>query len=96
MYMYLSNSTENLSKTIRSSTDTIDDMDTNLVVLHDVLDEEPVGVVPRQEDVLHHVTHALLLEAKVVSAHHRRVDQVKPVNHNADVTYSITNGPTYR
>ena len=43
----------------------------NLVELNDVLDEEAVGVVPGQEDVLQHVSDALLLEAQVVSAHHR-------------------------
>ena len=57
---------------------------TYLVELKDVLDEEAVGVVPGQEHIFEHITHALLLEAKVIRTHHRRVDQVQPVKINAN------------
>mmetsp|Transcript_136691 Transcript_136691/g.291993 ORF Transcript_136691/g.291993 Transcript_136691/m.291993 type:complete len:226 (-) Transcript_136691:1212-1889(-) len=39
-------------------------------------DEEAVGVVPRQEDILHHVSHALLLELQGLGPDHRRVAEV--------------------
>ena len=43
----------------------------------DILHEEPVGVEPWQEDILKHISHAILLELEVVSPHHWRVDEVE-------------------
>ena len=45
--------------------------------LLDVLHEEPEGIVPRQEDVLDDIPHSLLLEAKALSSHNWRVDEVE-------------------
>lgn len=42
-----------------------------------VLDKEPIGVEPREEDVLDDVADAFLLEAKRLGAHDRRVDQIE-------------------
>lgn len=44
----------------------------------DVLDQEAVGVVPGQEDILDNAEHALLLELQRLSMHHRRIYQVEP------------------
>eukprot|EP00160_Parvularia_atlantis_P015540 Unigene4479_Nuclearia_a/m.13690 Unigene4479_Nuclearia_a/g.13690 ORF Unigene4479_Nuclearia_a/g.13690 Unigene4479_Nuclearia_a/m.13690 type:complete len:521 (-) Unigene4479_Nuclearia_a:1533-3095(-) len=43
-----------------------------------VLHKEAVRVEPRQEHVLNHVLHALLLEPQRLGAHDGRVDQVQP------------------
>ena len=53
---------------------------THLFELNDILYEEPVGVVPRQEDVLEHIFNSFLLETQVVSSDHRRVDEVQTNN----------------
>ena len=42
------------------------------------LHEEAVRMVPRQEEVAHHLLHPRLLEPKVVGADDGRVDQVQP------------------
>ena len=43
-----------------------------------VLDQEAVGIVPGQEDVLQDVTNAVFFESQVLCPHHRRIDQVEP------------------
>ena len=43
----------------------------------DVLQQEAVGVVPRDEHVLQHAVHAGLLESERLRSHHRRVDEVQ-------------------
>ena len=42
-----------------------------------ILHEEPVGVEPRQKDVLDYVLHSNLLEAKTLGSHNGRVDEIE-------------------
>lgn len=44
----------------------------------EILHKESVSVVPRDEDVLQDVTDTFFLEAQVLGAHHRRIDQIEP------------------
>lgn len=48
-----------------------------ILQLQDVLDEEAVGVVPREQHILQDITHTLLLKSKVFCSHHRGVDQIQ-------------------
>lgn len=47
-----------------------------LIDVH-VLHKETIGVVPGQEHVLQHLAHTLLAKLQVLTADHRRVNQVK-------------------
>ena len=61
-----------------------------------VLHQEPIRIVPRQEHVLDDVTDTFLLEAEVVGAHHRRIDQIQSATCTADaesVLYEICRLP---
>ena len=44
----------------------------------DILEEEAVGIVPGQEDILENGEHALLTELQILRLHHRAVDQKQP------------------
>lgn len=48
-----------------------------LLQLQEVLDEEAIGIVPREEHVLQDVMHPLLLKARVFCSHHRGVNQIQ-------------------
>jgi hypothetical protein len=48
----------------------------HLFLLLDALDEESVGIVPRQEDFLDNIAHSLFLEAQVLSSYYGGVDEV--------------------
>lgn len=47
-----------------------------LVESKDVLDEEAVCVVPREQYILEDIPHTFLLEAQVFCSYHRRIDQI--------------------
>ena len=64
---------------------------TYFVELKDVLNKEAVGVVPGQENVFKHITYTLLLEAKVICTHHRRVDKVQPMPNKVTLYITLIN-----
>jgi hypothetical protein len=42
----------------------------------DVLDEEAVSVVPREQHIFEDIPHTFLLEAQVFCSYHRGIDQI--------------------
>lgn len=47
-----------------------------LVEPKDVLDEEAVSVVPREQHIFEDIPHTFLLEAQVFCSYHRGIDQI--------------------
>ena len=43
----------------------------------DVLDQEAISVVPREEHIFQHTVNARFLESERLGTHHRRVDQIE-------------------
>lgn len=47
-----------------------------------VLHQEAISIVPRQEDILQHISHSFLFESQVLGSHYRRVDKIKSTKTN--------------
>lgn len=53
------------------------------------MNQKPIGVVPRQENLLHHSLHPFFSKIEVVSSHQRRVYEVKTNSIRSELTADL-------